>query len=55
MNSQKTLNVIESIKNMTDREADALEIFISGFIAGKKFEKDEIEQQSCQPPENRTA
>lgn len=55
MNTQKTLQVIESVKKMTDKEADILEIFITGFRVGIKTGKDETQEQPRKPPENRTA
>lgn len=36
MQDEKTVKIIEAIRNMTDREADILEVFISGFRAGKQ-------------------
>lgn len=55
MNAQKTLQVIESVKNMTDKEADILEIFITGFRVGMKTGKDEIQEQPRKPPTDRSA
>lgn len=55
MNGQKTLQVIERVKNMTDKEADILDIFITGFRVGMKTGKDEIREQPRKPPENRPA
>lgn len=51
MNSQKTSQIIESIKSMTDSEADILEIFIIGFRAGRNSKNESAEQL----PENRPA
>lgn len=36
MCSEKKRQIIEKIKNMTDKEADILEVFIIGFRAGKQ-------------------
>nr|WP_325182386.1 hypothetical protein [uncultured Oscillibacter sp.] len=36
MRDEKAAEMIETVKNMTDREADILEVFISGFQAGKQ-------------------
>ena len=36
MQNEKTMKIIEAIRNMTDREAGILEVFISGFQAGKQ-------------------
>lgn len=46
MRGDKTIEIIESIKNMPDKEADMLEVFVAGFRAGKKTMKSEIESQS---------
>lgn len=46
----KTLQVIECIKDMPDREADILEIFIAGFRAGKQTQRKEME--SFEHPRN---
>lgn len=53
MNNKKTLQIIESIKSMPDREADILEIFIAGFRAGKQSMIKEIEMlnQPRKPPQ----
>lgn len=45
MKSKKTLQVIESVKNMSDTEAYILEVFIAGFKAGSKNIKNEINNQ----------
>lgn len=37
MQDEKTVKIIEAIKSMTDREADILEVFLSGFRAGKQI------------------
>lgn len=42
MYSEKTLQVIESIKNMPDKEADILDVFVAGFRAGKQSMKTEL-------------
>jgi len=36
MLGEKTVKIIEAVRNMTDHEADILEVFISGFRAGKQ-------------------
>jgi len=36
MQDEKTAKIIEAVKNMTDLEADILEVFISGFRAGQQ-------------------
>ena len=36
MPSEKTAKIVEEVRNMTDYEADILEIFLSGFRAGKQ-------------------
>lgn len=35
MQSGKMVQIIESIKNMNDKEAEILEVFVVGFRAGK--------------------
>lgn len=35
MYNEKKLQIIENIKNMPDKEADILEVFVAGFRAGK--------------------
>lgn len=56
MYNEKTLHVIESIKNMPDREADILEIFIAGFRAGKQTQRTEMEMfNSSRNPPRQTA
>ena len=35
MKTGKMIQIIESIKNMPDQEADILEVFVAGFRAGK--------------------
>lgn len=37
MQSEKTAKIIEAVRNMTDDEADILEIFISGLRAGRQL------------------
>lgn len=42
MRDEKTVKIIEAVKSMTDREAEILEVFISGFRAGKQVSGREI-------------
>ena len=53
MNSIKTLQVIESIKNMSEKEASTLEVFVAGFRAGMETMKSELvdEQDNKLPKE----
>ena len=39
MQGEKTMKIIETVRNMTDHEADILEVFMSGFRAGKQVSK----------------
>lgn len=36
MQDEKTMKVIEAVRNMSEREASILEVFLSGFRAGKQ-------------------
>lgn len=45
MQNEKTAKIIEAIRNMTDREADILDVFISGFRAGKQVSGQEIREE----------
>lgn len=45
MQSEKTAKIIEAVRNMTDREADILEVFISGFRAGKQVSGQDIRNE----------
>ena len=36
MQDEKTVKIIEAVRNMSDREADILEVFLLGFQAGKQ-------------------
>lgn len=45
MQDEKSVKIIEAIRNMTDREADILEVFISGFRAGKQISGQEIREE----------
>lgn len=36
MQDEKIVKIIEAVRNMTDGEANILEVFISGFRAGKQ-------------------
>lgn len=50
MQSGKKIQIIESIKNMPDKEADILEVFVAGFRAGKMTTMTELGyEQSCNP------
>ncbi len=46
MHSEKTLQVIESIRNMSDKEADILEVFVAGFRAGRQTMKRDMENRN---------
>lgn len=46
MQSVKKLQIIESIKNMPDKEADILEVFVAGFRAGKMTTMNEVKQKT---------
>lgn len=51
MQSGKRLQIIESIKNMPDKEADILEVFVAGFRAGKMTAMAELGfEQPRKPP-----
>ncbi len=43
MQDEKTAKIIEAVKNMTDLEADILEVYISGFRAGQQVPRQEME------------
>ncbi len=45
MKDEKTAKIIEAVRNMTDHEADILEVFISGFRAGKQTSGQEIRNE----------
>lgn len=45
MQSEKTVKIIDAVRNMTDHEADLLEVFISGFQAGKQISGQEIRNE----------
>lgn len=45
MQDEKTVKIIEAIRNMSDREADILEVFLSGFRAGKQVSGQEIRNE----------
>lgn len=47
MQSGKKIQIIESIKNMPDHEADILEVFVAGFRAGKMTTMAEL---GCEQP-----
>ena len=44
MRDEKAEKIIEAVKNMTDHEADILEVFLSGFRAGKRISDGEAER-----------
>lgn len=50
MQGEKTEKIIETVRNMTDHEADILEVFMSGFRAGKQVSKQEIGNESVALP-----
>ncbi len=52
MQDEKTAKVIEAVKNMTDLEADILEVFISGFRAGQQVPGQEVRKE---PPISQAA
>ena len=44
----KRQEIIESIKNMTDKEADILAVFVAGFKVGKEtIEREMKDQVQC--------
>ena len=45
MQDEKTVKIIEAVRNMTDHEAGILEVFISGFRAGKQVSGQEIRNE----------
>ena len=45
MQDEKTVKIIEAVRNMTDHEADILEVFISGFRAGKQVSVQKIRSE----------
>lgn len=45
MQNEKTVKIIEAVRNMTDHEADILEVFISGFRVGKQVLGQEIRNE----------
>lgn len=48
MQDEKTEKIIEAVKNMTDREADILEVFLAGFRAGKQVSDREAGPEDAQ-------
>lgn len=54
MQDEKTAEVIEAVRNMTDREADILEVFLSGFLAGKRVSGQKIRNEPAISPPART-
>lgn len=55
MHGEKTLQVIESIKNMPDKEAGIVEAFVAGFRAGKQSIKIELGLEQSQKPPKQSA
>lgn len=47
MQSEKTVKIIDAVRNMTDHEAGILEVFISGFLAGKQVSDNETRNTSA--------
>lgn len=45
MQDEKTVKIIEAIRNMSDRDADILDVFISGFRAGRQVSEQEIRNE----------
>ena len=45
MQNKKTAEIIEAVKNMTDHEANILEVFISGLRTGKQVSGQEIRNE----------
>lgn len=45
MQDKKTMEIIKAIKNMSDHEAVILEVFISGFRAGKQVSDQKIRNE----------
>ena len=46
MQNEKTVKIIEAVRNMTDHEADILEVFLSGFRAGKQVSAQETRKEA---------
>lgn len=53
MPSEKTLKLIETVKGMSDWEADILEVFLAGFRAGRQGAGKEGEPGPSGPPPGR--
>ena len=53
MQSGKKIQIIESIKNMPDQEADILEVFVAGFRAGKMTTMAELGYEQPRNPQCR--
>lgn len=45
MQSEKTASIIETVRNMSEHEADILEVFISGLRAGKQVSTQEAGEE----------
>ena len=54
MQSGKKIQIIESIKNMPDQEADILEVFVAGFRAGKMTTMAELGYEQLRNPTMQT-
>lgn len=46
MQDEKTVKIIDAVRNMTDHEADILEVFISGLQAGKQISGQEVRNEA---------
>lgn len=54
MQDEKTAKVIEAVRNMTDREAGILEVFLTGFLAGKRISGQKSRNEPAVSPPART-
>lgn len=50
MPSEKTLKLIETVKSMSDWEADILNVFLAGFHAGRQAAGKDGEPGPSDPP-----
>lgn len=55
MYSEKKMQVIENIKNMPEKEADIVEVFVAGFRAGKQTMKASLETELPRESTKQTA
>lgn len=53
MPSEKTLKLIETVKSMSDWEADILDVFLAGFHAGRQSAGKNGEPAPSDPPPDR--